>query len=236
MCLFTITLVAIDTLEARRERREARKEKAKAETAPVSAEKETSTVAEPVATSEPTPLVIEEPSAEEPLPAPVEEESEDTDEESEEQPDGVWIAKGQTATLEEKYLELSQEEKKWYDEIEHYAASQEGVKHHKTLKHEDYKIGKYRIVKLSIRRGVIVCEFVLMNQDFQSYISTNKEVSIKQAATVMKIDSAEAVEAAKHSIDLAMEVVEREKQLKRERRNERRRQSRAVANAEVGEK
>ncbi len=143
---------------------------------------------------------------------------------------GVWISTGKNQTLEEKYFALSSEQKGWYTEIMRYVMAKEGVKHFKNDRYEDYKIGKHRIIRLTIKRGVIQSEFVLINQDFQNYISDNK-VSVKTASTVIKIESNEAVETAKNSIDIAVKAVEAEREYKKEKRREKRRQARSTNKA-----
>ena len=142
--------------------------------------------------------------------------------------DGIWIAAPVVETLEEKYLALSTEAKNWYDEIVRYAMLQKGVKRFKTAKQEVYKVGKHRIVKLSIRRGVIISEFLILNLS----LPTGDGVSLKQAPTILKVDSDDALTVAIRTIDLAIAAAEEDRRIKREQKNERRRQARAAEAAE----
>lgn len=129
-------------------------------------------------------------------------------------------------TLEEKYLALDGKYRGYYDEIVKYALAQENVKRIKNARYEEYKAGNTRLVRLLVKRGVVVCEFILPNADFKNYINENK-VNVKLASTVMRIEDATMVQAAKDSIDIVVNALAQEreykKQLARERRKENRR-------------
>lgn len=192
--------------------------------------------AEPVA--EPT---VEEPVAEAPTveelaeEVPAEEPAAEEAVEAPADPDGtISFATGQQQTLDEKYLALSQAEKGWYDEIIKYASAVEGSKRVKNARYEEYKVGKSRLVRLLIKRGIINCEFILHNADFKNYISENK-ISVKQSATVMLVESAETVDAVKNSIDIVVASIAEEKEYKKQLAREKRRAARAAANASEAE-
>lgn len=129
-------------------------------------------------------------------------------------------------TLEEKYLALDGKYRGYYDEIVKYALAQEGVKRIKNARYEEYKAGNTRLVRLLVKRGVVVCEFILPNADFKNYINENK-VNVKLASTVMRVMDESTVQAAKDSIDIVVNALAQEreykKQLARERRKENRR-------------
>lgn len=221
MCLFSVMVIVREIILDGRANRE---QKAKTET--VQQVKETVetpvvVVAQPMATP-----VVEQPAVEELAvveDVPVAEVVDDTD--------TVRFAPKQTQTLEEKYLALSSKDKAYYDEIALYAAQKENAKKFKNARYEEYKIGKTRLVRLLIKRGAVVCEFMLQNADFKNYISENK-VSVKHAPTVMKIEDAEGVQAAKDSVDIVIQALNEEREYKKELARERRRQARASKKAE----
>lgn len=193
------------------------------------AQKEAPVVAAPV---EEAPAVVEEPVVEEPV---VEEVAQTVEEEvvEEEKPD---VAFNTTAkdTLEEKYLALSAEQKGYYDEIALYAANKEDAKRFKNLRYEEFKIGKSRLVRMLIKRGQIVCEFIMYNSDFKNYVNENK-VAVKQAATVIKITDEAAVQAAKDSMDIVVNTINEEKEYKKQQAKERRKAARLAKAAEQAE-
>ena len=137
---------------------------------------------------------------------------------------------GQRQTIDEKYMALTSEQKKWYDQIIKYASAQEGSKRFKNQRYEEYKVGNNRIVRMLIKRGVINCEFILHNSDFKNYVNENK-ISVRQSATTMIVDSAATVEAAKNSIDIVMAAVAEEREYKKKLARERRRAAKAAAEA-----
>lgn len=136
----------------------------------------------------------------------------------------VAFSKG-SQTLDDKYLELSAEYKGYYDEIVRYAMSVEGSKRYKNAAYEEYKVGKNRLVRLKIRRGVITCELVISNLTFKNYISDNK-VSVKQAPAIIKVVDEASLSAVKDSIGIAVKAIEEEKAYKKEQAKIRRRENR----------
>lgn len=130
-------------------------------------------------------------------------------------------------TLDEKYLALSAEQQKYYDEIAAYATTREGAKRVKNDRYEEYKIRNMRLVRLLIKRGAVTCEYFLLNEDFKSLISDIK-VSVKQAPTILKVVDADAVQAAKNSIDIAVKAAEDELLRRKQLRQEKRRAARAA--------
>lgn len=137
-------------------------------------------------------------------------------------------------TLDEKYLELSPEQKGYYDEIVRFAMAVEGSKRYKNAAYEEYKVGKSRLVRIKIRRDVIVCEFVIANLTFKNYISDNK-VAIKQAPATIKVTDETSLSAVKDSIGIAIRAIDEEKAYKKEQAKIRRRENRrakAEANKE----
>lgn len=155
----------------------------------------------------------------------------EAEEEAAEENDGtISFSMGQRQTLEEKYLALSSEQKGWYDEIIKYAAAVDGSKRFKNVRYEEYKIGKNRLVRMLIKRGIIHCEFILHNSDFKNYINENR-ISVRQSATTMLVESVATVEAAKNSIDIVVAAIAEEKEYKKKLARERRRAARANGKA-----
>ncbi len=132
-----------------------------------------------------------------------------------------------TKTLEEKYLELSAEYKGFYDEIVKCAMAVEGSKRFKNESYEEYKVGKSRLVRLKIKRGIIVCELVIHNLTFKTYVADNK-VAMKQAPATIKVVDVAALTAVKDSIEIAVKAIEEEKAYKKEQAKIRRREKRLV--------
>ncbi len=225
MALFAVMVVLRDVVrevyDARREKYAAEAAK-RAELNSANAPAQQAPACEPKVEpeAEPVPQPVEEPVEEpaEPEAAPAEEDEDGT----------IKFATGQQQTLDEKYLELSAEQRGWYDEIIKYASAVEGSKRFKTARYEDYKVGKNRLVRMLIKRGVIQCEFILHNSDFKNYVNENK-ITVKQSATVMYIEEAATVEAAKNSIDIVVAAIAEEKEYKKQLAREKRKAAKAAA-------
>ena len=134
-------------------------------------------------------------------------------------------------SLDEKYLELDTESKGYYDEIVRCAMSVAGSKRFKNASYEEYKVGSNRLVRIKIKRGVVICELVIPNLAFKSYINTNK-VAMKQAPATIKVTDEQSLNAVKHSMGIAMQAIEEERAYKKEQAKLRRKQAKKAA-AEV---
>lgn len=137
----------------------------------------------------------------------------------------VTFSSEKALTIDDKYAELTDEQKKYYDQIVEYANKVDGSRRFKNARYEEHKIGTNRLVRLLIKRGIIVCEFILPNSDFKNYVSENK-LKIKSAPTVLKIVDENTVQIAKDSIDIAVKAIEEEREIKRQQTRERRKQAR----------
>ena len=146
----------------------------------------------------------------------------------------ISFSKGTQLTLEEKYLALTSEQKGWYDAIVKHALAVEGSKRFKNARYEEYKVGKNRLVRMLIKRGVIQCEFILHNSDFKNYVNENK-IAVKQSATTMLVENAATVQAVKNSIDIVLDAIAEEKEYKKKLAREKRKAARAGAKASAEE-
>lgn len=133
-----------------------------------------------------------------------------------------------TQTLEEKYLELTPEYKGYYDEIVKCAMAVEGSKRIKNVNYEEYKVGMSRLVRLKIKRGIVVCELVISNLTFKTYVNDNK-VAMKQAPASIKVIDEAACAAVKDSIGIAVKAIEEERAYRKEQAKIRRRERRLEA-------
>lgn len=136
-----------------------------------------------------------------------------------------------TATLEEKYLDLTPQYKSYYDQIVQYAMRKDGAKRIKNANYEEYKLFHARLVRLQVKGGVVVCQFILVNSDFQSYIYDNK-VKVKQSPIVLKVTDDETLQAAKNSIDIAYDSAMKERDRKMQLRREKIKQAREAKKSE----
>lgn len=130
-------------------------------------------------------------------------------------------------TLAQRYDALSDEMKGYYDQIVATASAVEGNRCFKNDRYEEYKVGKNRIVRLLVKRGVIVCEFVIANNDLRNYMTDNK-LKLKQAPTTLKVSDEATLAAAKATMDIAVKAIEDEKAYKKEQARLKRKAAKAT--------
>ncbi len=154
--------------------------------------------------------------------------------EDEEDPDEVSFNR-LNLSVEEKYATLSTEFKRYFDDIVRHAVSKEGVKEFKRSSSYDYKIGAYKVLRITIKRGEIVCSFNFIDRNFNDY-ANESNVKIKQSATVVRVYEASGVGVVKDGIDLVCvqiaEDKEHKKEIARAKRRERRRLQKESATLE----
>ncbi len=239
VCLFAIVIVVVDLIKDKRQSRTA--------PTPVSTSTQTYVLPDgtilagtPIYVPTPTPVMATvaapaqtTPAQAEPVPVatPVEDMVPTEEPVSEEVSDntevnGVWISRNNEKTHMEKYAVLTDEARAQYDEIKAYVLTQKEVQSRMGNRFEDFRIGKKQVVRMIIRREVLHCEFVILHEDLNTYIIENR-VNIKHAPTSIKIDSPEAVIAAKNSIDIAIKAIEADRAFRLEQQKKRRREARA---------
>ncbi len=170
---------------------------------------------EPVSTekADPQPIIInvfngssnttatatEPPKEEEPAVAPQEETGKDE------------VKFSESKSIEESYEELSVEQKSFFDELKNTALAKPNAVLSITKNYENIKIGKRSIIKLLIRRGVTVAEFVLENDALKEYrlSSQNKKgkSKIKIRPTVLAVTELDTLKAAVDMIHLSYEQI-----------------------------
>ena len=126
---------------------------------------------------------------------------------------------------------LSKEQKGYFTEITKHALTKEGTKEFRTRNYYDYKIGMTRLVRMSIKRGEIVCEYVFIDRDFKNYAS-QADLKLKSSATSIKVGDPAAVGVAKDGVDLVYAQYLEEKEYKKQQAREKRRAKRLSQNSE----
>lgn len=118
-------------------------------------------------------------------------------------------------TLDQKYLNLPNETRAYYDEIVRYAMSIEGNKRLKNANFEEYKVGKNRLVRIKIKNNTIICELMIPNLDFKNYVSSSK-IEVRQTATIIRVVDETSLNAVKGCMDVAITQFKKEREEKKE--------------------
>ena len=226
LCLFAVIVIVRDIIsenaKASRERaREEREWLRQQRLQELEDAKAIPVVAQPVAEVKPVEPELEP----EPEPEPVAEEVV-------EDPETDVSFSTNNLTIEDKYAALSYEFKVCFNDIVQYALSKEGVKEIKHTASYDYKIGSYRVVRIMIKRGEIVCEFNFIDREVLNYANASN-VRMKQSATVLRVSDVATVDAVKEGIDLVCTQIAEDKEYKKVLAKEKRREKRKQAAAEA---
>lgn len=117
----------------------------------------------------------------------------------------------ESKTIEELYAELTVEQKSFFDELRNTALAKPNAVLSVTKNYENVKIGKRSLIKLLIRRGVTVAEFVLENDALKEYRLSSKNKNgkskIKVRPTVLAVTELDTLRAAVDMIQLAYEQI-----------------------------
>jgi hypothetical protein len=223
LCLFSVLVIVRDIV--REASSQSKKKKNNSEEKVVTVVKE---IQVPAKAEEP--VVVEAPKVEA---APEIEELPSLVEVVEEHDDSEVTFNKTRLTMAEKYESLSSLYKEFYDAIVKHALSKEGVKEFGNNNYIDYKIGAHRLVRMMIKRGEVVCEFIFIDRDFKNYANANN-VKMKPSATAVKVNEPAAVGVAKDGIDLVCQQIEEEKEYKKQLAREKRREQRQKAKEAEG--
>lgn len=162
----------------------------------------------------------------------VEEESTLTDETTNNEPtetktdDNAVVFSSYVLTMPERYATLSNEYKRYFDDIVRYVLSKDNVKELKNNTAYVYKDASYRVLRLMIKRGEIVCELNFIDRDIKDYVD-GSTVSIKQSATTIKVTEPAAVGVVKDGIDLVCSQIAEDREYKKQLAREKRKQKKA---------
>lgn len=153
--------------------------------------------------------------------------------------DAVVLKRGENLAYEEAYPTLSQEQKRFADEILAYADSrEEEAKRVVRGKTASVYLGQKKLVQLYIKKGVVVAKLLVPNNELMAYADSSK-LNIREKPIELKVDRPEMVGAVKDIIDLTHRSILEDRRRREEERKERRRRKRlekkAVENREAGE-
>lgn len=225
LCMFAVVVIVRDIVRESAESRRQRDQRERDTNQPQQPMQTVEVPQTPVVASVAQPSVVAEPQPPEPVVQPIV----DTDEQvvDEDDPDAVSFSRV-SLTMEERYGTLSTEFKHFFDEIVKHATSKEGVKESKRTGSYDYKIGAYRVLRLMIKRGEIVCEFCFIDREFNEYAS-DSNIRIKQSATTVRVTEASAVGVVKDGIDLVCQQIDEDKARKKALASQKRKEKRRLA-------
>ena len=127
-------------------------------------------------------------------------------------------------THEEKYSELDEESKKYYDAIMTYAEGLADVKRQSSVNADTIFYGRTCVVKTQIKQTRVVCSFSMLDVEMKRMLKGNK--GAQEKFTSIRVVDDESLEAAKKSVDFAYKAAIAEKEYKHQMQLQKRRDAR----------
>ena len=154
--------------------------------------------------------VVEEVEEEKPQPQPEPQPEPEPVEVAEEEDGEKGIVFAESKTITELYEELTSEQKSYFDELREEALTKPDAELSMSRNFIAVKIGKRNLIKLLIKRGVTVAEFMLENEALKQLRLSNRnkrggKSTIKVKPTVVQVLDLPSLKVAVDMINLAYE-------------------------------
>lgn len=132
--------------------------------------------------------------------------------------------KQEKVTFIDKYAELSSEARTRYDSIVAYILANPDCKKVEASNAVTFKCKTDKIVRVMIKRGVVILNFLLANTDLNRFVREEGIKTIKINPVVIKLETDSDLVLAKQTADITIENIREEQQYRKERNRELRRQ------------
>ena len=155
-----------------------------------------------------------------------------TEDESDDSAEVAFVS--EKKNLEDKYAELSDVQKGYFDKIKEYACSKEHARAIEAKGHITVKYGKERLVRITIRRDAVEAVFLLIDANFKKYMK-EQDAPIKEKPTVIRIENDAYLQLALETVDLKYNSLMEEKQQRLEEQKAKKRERARKQSAAVEE-
>ncbi len=132
--------------------------------------------------------------------------------------------KQEKVTFIDKYAALSSEARMRYDSIVAYILANPDCKKVEASNAVTFKCKTDKIVRVMIKRGVVILNFLLANTDLNRFVREEGIKTIKINPVVIKLETDSDLMLAKQTADITIENIREEQQYRKERNRELRRQ------------
>ena len=132
--------------------------------------------------------------------------------------------KQEKVTFIDKYAALSPEARMRYDSIVAYILANPDCKKVEASNAVTFKCKTDKIVRVMIKRGVVILNFLLANTDLNRFVREEGIKTIKINPVVIKLETDSDLVLAKQTADITIENIREEQQYRKERNRELRRQ------------
>ena len=131
--------------------------------------------------------------------------------------------KQEKETFIDKYAALTAEARTRYDSIVAYILANPDCKKVEASNAVTFKCKTDKIVRVMIKRGVVVLNFLLANTDLNRFVREEGIKAIKINPVVIKLETDSDLVLAKQTADITIENIREEQQYRKERNRELRR-------------
>ena len=132
--------------------------------------------------------------------------------------------KQEKVTFIDKYAALSSEARMRYDSIVAYILANPDCKKVEASNAVTFKCKTDKIVRVMIKRGVVILNFLLANTDLNRFVREEGIKTIKINPVVIKLETDSDLVLAKQTADITIENIREEQQYRKERNRELHRQ------------
>ncbi len=139
--------------------------------------------------------------------------------------DGVFIPVIEKLTFSEKYDKLDRYQKSLLDEFVAYVTGKENCEKQLQVSSLVIKYKKTCVVRSVIRRDNVLLQFSILDPDFGRLVREERTGGLKVKPVEVRLNSREALEAAKQTADMTVEYLIGEEAYRLEKRKEARREA-----------
>ncbi len=133
--------------------------------------------------------------------------------------EGKTVFEAKSISFDEAYEALNREQKGFFNHIKNYALEKANAEEKRQANCICVKASGKQLLKLTIKRGITVAQFMLENDLLKNYKRSGESaVAIKTKATEIPVYDVEAMNTACRMVDLMEEQNEKERQAAKERR------------------
>lgn len=119
-------------------------------------------------------------------------------------------------SLREKYKSMQPDSRERFDRVEHYLSNVDGIKVVENDRYLEYKFGRTRIARITIKKDIPHCECFVVSKEFSDAVKENR-VSVKAAGPIVKIKSDADVDAIRSIVDVNISIYNDEIKNKRKK-------------------
>ena len=135
--------------------------------------------------------------------------------------EGKTVFEAKSISFDEAYEALNREQKGFFNHIKNYALEKANAEEKRQANCICVKASGKQLLKLTIKRGITVAQFMLENDLLKNYKRSGESaVAIKTKATEIPVYDVEAMNTACRMVDLMEEQNEKERQAAKERRKD----------------